>query len=96
MKDKGSTNQNKIVVDPAIALAPFSVYRDSYYSPQEDDQCLKGMNNVLPSLVIFFYCHHLCVRIDNQESSRATAMKMIQAGISCLFRLQCNAPAGIM
>ena len=74
---EGSTNQNKIVIDPPIALSPFSVYSDSNYSTYEDNECLKGMNHVLPSLVIPFYCHHLCVRIDNQESNRATAMKTV-------------------
>lgn len=77
MKYQWSTNQNEVVIDPAIALAPFSVYRDSNYSTQEDKECLKGMNNVLPTLIIFFYCNHLCARIDVQENSRATATEML-------------------
>ena len=72
-----STNQNEIVIDPAIAFTPFSEYRDSYYSTKEDNESLKGMNKVLPSLVIFFYRHHLCARIDVQESRGATATEMI-------------------
>ena len=96
MQYEESTNQNEIVIDPPIALASFGVYRDSNYSTYEDDQCLKGMNHVLPSLVISIYCHHLCIRIDSQESSRATAMETIyNAGTVRLFRLQLNAPAAL-